>query len=52
MPKITSNGIELYYETHGEGQPLALISGLGYSLWQWRKMVPYLAEIFSSDHVR
>lgn len=46
MPKIPSNGIELYYEIHGEGQPLVLISGLGYSLWQWHRMVPFLAEHF------
>ena len=46
MPKITTNGIELYYETHGAGQPLVLISGLGYPLWQWHKMVPFLAEHF------
>ena len=47
MPKIESNGIELYYETYGgTGKPLVLISGLGYSLWQWHKMVPFLAEYF------
>jgi pimeloyl-ACP methyl ester carboxylesterase len=46
MPKIQSNGIELYYKTHGEGQSLVLISGLGYSSWQWHKMVPFLAEYF------
>jgi 3-oxoadipate enol-lactonase len=46
MPKVTSNGIELYYEVYGEGQPLVLISGLGYSGWQWHKMVPFLAEHF------
>ena len=46
MPKITSNGIELYYETCGAGQPLVLISGLGYSSWQWHRMVPFLAEHF------
>lgn len=46
MPKAQSNGIELYYEIHGAGQPLVLISGLGYSLWQWHKMVPFLAEHF------
>ena len=46
MPKATSNGIELYYEIHGSGKPLVLISGLGYSLWQWHKMVPFLAEYF------
>jgi 3-oxoadipate enol-lactonase len=46
MPKTTSNGIELYYELHGEGKPLVLISGLGYSLWQWHRMVPLLSEHF------
>src|SRR5690349_18217962 len=46
MPKTTSNGIELYYEIYGEGKPLVLISGLGYSLWQWHRVVPLLAEHF------
>lgn len=42
MPKTKVNGIEMYYEVHGEGTPLVLISGLGYPLWQWHLMVPYL----------
>ena len=46
MPKVKTNNIELYYEIHGEGKPLVLISGLGYSSWQWHKMVPLLAEHF------
>jgi pimeloyl-ACP methyl ester carboxylesterase len=46
MPKIKANNIEIYYEVHGAGEPLVLISGIGYSLWQWHKMVPYLAEHF------
>jgi pimeloyl-ACP methyl ester carboxylesterase len=46
MPRVSANGIELYYEIHGEGQPLVLISGLGYTLWQWHRMVPFLAEHF------
>jgi len=46
MPKVKSNGIQTYYETHGSGKALVLISGLGYPLWQWHKMVPYLAEYF------
>ncbi|GAB4466320.1 MAG: alpha/beta hydrolase [Anaerolineales bacterium] len=46
MPKLNVNDIELYYETHGDGQPLVLISGLGYSLWQWHRMVPFLADHF------
>ena len=47
MPKIKTNNIELYYETYGgTGKPLVLISGLGYPLWQWHRMVPFLAEQF------
>src|SRR6266498_1563313 len=46
MPKVNTNGIELYYEIHGEGTPLVLISGLGYSLWRWHLMVPYLEKHF------
>lgn len=46
MSKINANGIELYYEIHGTGAPLVLISGLGYSSWQWHRMVPFLAEHF------
>ena len=46
MPKTKVNDIELYYEVRGEGTPLILISGLGYSSWQWHLMVPYLEEHF------
>jgi 3-oxoadipate enol-lactonase len=46
MPRIKINDIDLYYETRGAGVPLVLISGLGYSLWQWHLMVPYLEEHF------
>lgn len=46
MPKARSNGIELYYEIHGSGKQLILIAGLGYSHWQWHKMIPLLAEHF------
>lgn len=46
MPKVKSNGIELYYEVHGAGTPLLLISGLGYPAWEWHRMVPYLSQHF------
>lgn len=46
MPKNKVNDIEIYYETTGSGEPLVLISGLGYPLWQWHKIVPYLSEHF------
>jgi 3-oxoadipate enol-lactonase len=46
MPTVTANGIEIYYESHGDGQPLVLISGIGYTNWEWQRMVPYLADRF------
>jgi pimeloyl-ACP methyl ester carboxylesterase len=46
MPKASANGIEIYYEIQGEGQPLVLISGIGYTQWQWHLMVPLLASHF------
>lgn len=44
MPTIESNGINLYYEIHGSGKPLVLISGVGYGAWFWHKILPGLAE--------
>ena len=46
MPKAQTNGIELYYEIHGEVKPLVLISGLGYPMWQWHRMLPFLTDHF------
>lgn len=47
MPTVNVNGITLAYETHGSGEPLVLISGIGYDRWEWHKMVPGLAEHFT-----
>jgi len=44
MPKVQVNGIDIYYEIRGTGYPLVLISGLGYTLWQWHKMIPGLVK--------
>ncbi|HSJ56039.1 MAG TPA: alpha/beta fold hydrolase [Anaerolineae bacterium] len=46
MPTANVNGIDIYYEIHGQGEPLVLIAGLGYDLWMWHKMVPGLAQRF------
>jgi pimeloyl-ACP methyl ester carboxylesterase len=46
MPQIQANGINLYYEASGQGEPLVLIAGLGYNNWMWHKMAPGLAEHF------
>ncbi len=46
MPQAKSNGIDIYYEVTGSGRPILLISGLGYGLWMWYRMIPGLAEHF------
>ncbi len=46
MPKAHANGIDIYYEITGAGEPLVLIAGLGYSSWMWHKMIPGLAQHF------
>ncbi len=38
--KIEVNDINIYYEIHGEGEPLLLVEGLGYSKWMWFKQIP------------
>ncbi|MBS3786769.1 alpha/beta fold hydrolase [Candidatus Bipolaricaulota bacterium] len=46
MPKKTINGVDLYYEVKGEGPPLVMIQGLGYSSRFWFNQVPELKEDF------
>ena len=46
MPKVKANGIGLYYETHGRGEPLLLIAGLGATGEIWDIQVPLLAREF------
>src|SRR3972149_8217896 len=38
--KVEVNDINIYYEIHGEGEPLLLIEGLGYSSWMWVSQIP------------
>lgn len=44
MPITNTNGIELYYEVHGEGEPLLLIMGLSLSSKSWFRTIPALSE--------
>lgn len=46
MPTINGNGIELYYEVHGKGEPLLLIMGLGHNSLSWEKSLPALSNQF------
>lgn len=44
MPTTKANGIEIYFEVHGEGPPLLLIMGLGANATAWWKQVPAFSE--------
>jgi pimeloyl-ACP methyl ester carboxylesterase len=46
MPKIHANGVQLYYETRGAGEPLVLIPGFSNGMWIWDWNAAALAERF------
>ncbi|HXG21488.1 MAG TPA: alpha/beta fold hydrolase [Methylomirabilota bacterium] len=46
MPHITANGVTLYYEEHGAGEPLILIMGFTVSAVGWHWNVPAFARDF------
>ena len=46
MATIESNGIEIYYEEHGSGEPLLLIMGWGGNAATWHPQLAGLAEQF------
>ncbi len=43
MPHVQSNGIQIYYEIHGNGDPLILISGLGGDRTFWQDSLKYFS---------
>ncbi len=46
MPTTLSNGIKLYYEVNGTGQPLVLIHGLGSSTRDWEVQVREFSKTY------
>lgn len=46
MTGLSVNGVRLYYELHGSGEPLALVHGSWSDATNWRFVVPRLAESF------
>ncbi|HKA56879.1 MAG TPA: alpha/beta hydrolase, partial [Candidatus Binatia bacterium] len=53
MPFAKINGIELYYETHGNGPALVLAHGGGGSHLSWWQQVPELSKtykVITFDH--
>ena len=46
MPKVKVNDIEMYYEVHGEGEPLVLVHGYFCSSQQWNHFILEFQERF------
>ena len=46
MPYLTRDGVQIYWEEHGAGDPLLLIMGLGATLEWWRRLVPVLSSSY------
>jgi pimeloyl-ACP methyl ester carboxylesterase len=46
LPKIKVNDIEMYYEVHGEGEPLVLLHGFTVSSQRWTSIIPDFKEHF------
>lgn len=44
MPTIEANGIKIYFETHGEGEPLLLICGLANDITQIERLIQGLSK--------
>ncbi len=44
MPTLKANGIEHYYEIHGEGEPLVLAAGMGGTANYWAEQIPDFAR--------
>jgi 3-oxoadipate enol-lactonase len=44
LPTVHANGIDIYYEIHGRGEPLLVIGGLGIDLTQLSKMIDEFSE--------
>lgn len=46
MPVIDSEGLDIYFEEFGQGQPLLLIHGLGSSSRDWELQIPEFEQHF------
>jgi pimeloyl-ACP methyl ester carboxylesterase len=46
VPTARVNDVDIYYEAHGQGEPLFLIAGLGANATLWETQIPVFAEEF------
>ena len=44
MPKATIGDIQIYYEEHGQGQPLIMVLGLGQDVTTWHFQISELSK--------
>jgi pimeloyl-ACP methyl ester carboxylesterase len=44
MPYVIVNDIQMYYELHGDGEPLVLVVGLGTDISEWGGIVGWFAK--------
>src|SRR6185503_21063399 len=43
-----SDGARLHWESHGSGDPVLLIMGLGSNAYGWHRTIPWLAERYET----
>ena len=48
MPAVNLGNIEIYYEIHGQGDPLLLLHGLGSSSRDWEFQIPDFSSHFKT----
>ncbi|HEY0762804.1 MAG TPA: alpha/beta hydrolase [Pyrinomonadaceae bacterium] len=46
MPKVAVNGLQLYYEVEGDGEPVVLIPGFAAGRWIWFRQTVDLSQNF------
>lgn len=44
MPKVNVDGVQIYYEVHGQGTPLVLIEGFASTTAIWHPQIPVLSR--------
>jgi pimeloyl-ACP methyl ester carboxylesterase len=48
MPQVFVNGVNLYYEVAGQGEPVVLIPGFGAGMWIWFKQIPTFSKNYQT----
>lgn len=44
----TASGVRIGYQVQGQGEPLLLVMGLGYSMYDWQWIIPSLSKYFQT----